>query len=164
MDEKRYNMEIWKDIKGHEEYQASNLGRIKSCKRIKERMLTTHLVGNKYLMTTLFIDGKSKTFSVHQLVAMAFLNHTPCGMGLVVNHINNIKTDNRVDNLEIITQRENTYTHHKGTSKYKGVSWDKSRDNWRAEITIDYKKIRLGRFKCELAASAAYNSALSMLV
>ena len=51
--------------------------------------------------------NKTQQKSVHQLVAMAFLNHIPCGHKLVVNHINMIKTDNRVENLELITQQEN---------------------------------------------------------
>ena len=163
MEEIRYNMEIWKDIKGCEGYKASSLGRIKSFKRKKERLLTSHLGARGYLIISLFINGKQKGYTVHQLVAMAFLNHTPNGQVLVVNHINNIKTDNRVDNLEVITQRQNTYTHYKGTSKYKGVSWDKSRNNWMASITVNNKKTNLGRFKCELEAATAYNNALSML-
>lgn len=48
-----------------------------------------------------------KTFRVHQLVAMAFLSHKQSGMKLVINHINKIRNDNRLFNLEILTQKEN---------------------------------------------------------
>ena len=47
-------------------------------------------------------------YKVHQLVAMAFLQHVPDGMNLVIDHINGDKQDNRVENLRIVTQKKNT--------------------------------------------------------
>ena len=47
---------------------------------------------------------------------MAFLNHKPNGNKLVVDHINNVKTDNRLSNLQIITQRKNTSKDRTGGS------------------------------------------------
>jgi ribosomal protein L15E len=72
---------------------------------------------------------------------MAFLNHTPCGYKIVVDHIdNNIKTDNRLENLQLITQRENVSKDIKNTSsKYIGVCWHKKAKKWRSSIQINGK-------------------------
>ena len=88
-----------------------------------------------------------------------FLNHKP-NKEFVVDHINNIKLDNRLENLQLITQRENSSKDRKGTSVYRGVSWAKQNKKWIAQITINKKKINLGYFTIELNASKAYNLAL----
>jgi hypothetical protein len=112
--------EVFKDIPNYEgKYQISNLGRVKSLKRIvvypdkrkdrvqDERILKTGLSSKRYLSVSLWKNGKPRTKLIHVLIAEAFLNHKPCGMKLVVDHINAIKTDNRLDNLQLITNREN---------------------------------------------------------
>ena len=164
--------EIWKDIPEYEGlYQVSNLGNVKSLKRVvyqsnghrqtvRERILKAGIDVYGYLIVRLSKYGKLRTFTVHKLVAMVFLNHTPCGMKMVVNHIDNNPTNNRVSNLEIISQRDNSYTHHIGTSKYKGVCWNSARNKWMADIRINGKKKYLGLFENELDASQAYQNKL----
>ena len=155
-------MEEYRNIKGYEDYQISNLGNVKSFKCGKERVLKliSHSVG--YLVVGLSKEKKPKTFQVHQLVAMAFLNHKPCGHKLVVNHIDFNKTNNNVNNLEIITQRKNTNKKHlNSTSKYIGVSWNKRDKKWRADIWINGKLKYLGYFTNELKAAESYKTALN---
>lgn len=105
-------MEIWKDIPGyHGKYQVSNEGRVRSLPQYNlrtTRILKPGKSKNGYYRVSLSSAAKRKSFLVHQLVAMAFLNHKPNGHSLVVDHINNISTDNRLENLQIITLRENT--------------------------------------------------------
>lgn len=159
--------EIWKDVKDYEGvYQVSNLGRVKSLKR-KYRLNDKIMKGGKstsdYIKVTLCKDSNQKLKKVHQLVAIAFLGHIPCGNNLVVDHINTIKTDNHLDNLQIITHRENCSKDKKGSSKYTGVSWYKRCNKWQAIININGQNKPLGYFKTELEASEAYQSKLKTI-
>tara|TARA_R110000764_G_scaffold187293_2_gene272692 strand:+ start:389 stop:877 length:489 start_codon:yes stop_codon:yes gene_type:complete len=155
-------IEEFKDIPNHEGlYQVSNLGRVKSFKGKTERILKPTASKGCYLHVGLNKDGKRKTIRVHQLVAMAFLGHTPCGHKLVVNHKNFIRYDNRAENLELDTARNNTNQKHlKSSSEYVGVNWSKSREKWMASIHINGKTKYLGVFTCEIKASKAYENAL----
>ena len=159
-------MEEFRDIKGHEgSYQVSNLGRVKSLNFNKERILRGGQGSGGYLTVSLFKDGKQKTRRVHKLVAEAFLNHKPCGHKLVVNHINFIRHDNRADNLELDTNRNNCNRKHlKSSSEYTGVSWNKKSNIWIASIKINGKQKHLGSFTDELEASKAYQKALSEII
>jgi len=162
--------EIFKDVKGYEGiYKVSNLGNVKSMERIsnggyyrvKEKILNKHKNKAGYEYVGLYLEGKSTTRTVHQLVAIAFLNHIPNGYNLIVDHIDNNPSNNRVDNLQITTPRENTSKDKKeGTSKYTGVCWAKNANKWLSCIRIEGKKVHLGLFKCELAAAKAYNDKL----
>lgn len=99
-------MEIWKDIKGYEGlYKVSNLGRIKSFKTSKTKVLTNQPDSRGYLQIGLIKDKKRKNFKVHRLVAEAFIENKFNKPH--VNHINEDKMDNRSVNLEWVTQSEN---------------------------------------------------------
>lgn len=91
---------------------------------------------------------------------MAFLYHVPNGMGIVVDHKDNIKTNNFDFNLQLITQRLNTSKNTKSSSKYPGVHWNKINNNWRAQIRINGKAIHLGSFDTEEEAAQAYQQKL----
>ena len=158
--------EIWKDVPGFEGmYQVSDLGNVKSLKFGKERLLKQATDSTGYLNVSLYKEGKRKGFKAHVLVAMAFLNHVPCGHRLVVDHIDNDKMNNSLDNLQVITNRENLSKDKKGgSSKYVGVSWSKRDKRWRAEIRINGKYKFLGYFDDEVLASEAYQEALKDLL
>lgn len=166
--------EIWKDIPNYEGYyQVSNLGNVKSLarfnnlgKRVKERVLK-NLVNttNGYLVVNLSKIGLVKTKQIHQLVAEAFLNHSKKGHKLVVNHKNFNRQDNRLENLEIITNRENTNKKHKKSkSKYIGVTWHKRVNKWTAQILYKRKNIHLGCFNNEIDAHNAYQNKLKEIL
>jgi len=161
-------LEIWKDIPEYKGiYQVSNLGNIKSLNYRglnKESILKQSVCHSGYEFVVLYNKTKRKTRSVHQLVCEAFLNHKPCGHKLVVNHINHIKTDNRLCNLEIITQRENASKKNiQTTSEFVGVYYYKKHKKWSSSIWVGKKIVYLGFFDNELEASQYYKNALISL-
>ena len=159
-------IEEWEDILGYEGlYKVSNLGNIKSLKFQKEKVLKLQTNTKGYFIVNLYKNKKMKSHQIHQLVAIAFLNHVPCKMELVINHINFDKKDNKVSNLEIVTNRENSNRKHlKSTSKYTGVSFEKDRNKWVAQIKINGNRVLLGRFSNEIDASNAYQSKLKEII
>jgi len=166
-------LEYWIPVKGYEGlYEISNIGNVRSMLRtvisskgilmtFKARNLKTLLHPTGYLVTQLSINGDSKAQYIHKLMAKSFLNHNPNGNKIVVDHINNIKTDNRIENLQIITQRENVSKDKKGSSKYTGVSFHKGSGVFRARINLGNKAIFLGNFNNEYEAHLAYQKELS---
>ena len=105
--------EEWKDILGFEGlYQASNFGRIKSLERIdalghrlKEKILKPSRNQYGYYLISLYKNSIQKVYLVHRLVWEAFNRQIP--EGYEVNHINEIKSDNRLSNLNLMTHKEN---------------------------------------------------------
>lgn len=110
-------MEVWKDIEGYEGlYQVSNIGRVKSlekyvpgkngCKQVRrERILNCSVNGSGYPHFSIYKDGVVKTVLVHRIVASAFLDN-PLQLP-EVNHIDGDKTNNRSENLEWCTEKQN---------------------------------------------------------
>ena len=113
--------EIWKDIKGYEGlYQVSNLGRVKSIEKYflrkykntirpyskPSKILKPFPTRTGYLLVKLTKEKKEKSFQVHRLVAITFIPNPENKPQ--VNHINGVKTDNYITNLEWVTAKENT--------------------------------------------------------
>jgi hypothetical protein len=97
-------MEVWRNIEGYEGlYQVSNIGRVKSLKGEIEKMISISIKETGYHRVTLIKDSVCKRKYVHVLVAEAFIGKSD----LEVNHINGIKSDNRVENLEWVTKSDN---------------------------------------------------------
>ena len=107
------NKELWKPIEGYEGlYEVSNLGRVKSLERfdrlgrkVKEKLLKPKKTENGYLRVNLCKNGIKKPFYVNRLVYSAFVEEIP--EGLQVNHIDENKENNSVENLNLMTPKEN---------------------------------------------------------
>lgn len=159
--------EIWRDIKGYENhYQVSNHGNIISVKNGKKLTLKPWIDDKGYFRVHLSKSNKKTYKKIHKLVAEAFLNHKSSGMKLVVDHIDWNKLNNNVNNLQLITNRENASKdqfRHNRTSNFVGVSWDKHRRKWLSEIKIDNSKKHLGRFENETDAAKAYQNELNKI-
>ena len=113
--------EIWKPIKEFEGYyEVSNMGRVRSLnyKRTGKKKILKNIEDYKgYLEVGLTKNGKRKQFKVHRLVAEAFIpnpENKPC-----IDHINTVKSDNRVENLRWVTYKENS-NNEKTLEKFKG--------------------------------------------
>src|SRR5690554_6369469 len=105
--------EIWKDVPDYESYQVSNLGRVKTKYRVfkrsnnikltvKSKIKVSHYSKEGYEIVSLSKNNKTHNKQIHQLVAIAFLGHKPCGFDLVVDHIDEDKSNNHVSNLQIL--------------------------------------------------------------
>ena len=168
-------MEEWKSIPGYEElYQVSSFGSVRSlCQNIfgkkvfKLRLLKSPISGSGYMLVGLYKNKSRKNFLVHQLVAMAFLNHKPNGKVDLIDHKDNNPLNNKLDNLQVTTSRVNNTKDRKNkTSKYIGVSLKKDRlytnKKWEASINIGGANFGIGYFLTEYEASLVYNKALEL--
>ena len=108
--------EVWRDIAGYEGmYQVSDLGRVRSLKYGKVRVLKPNKNKYGYLVVGLSKENKRKTVKVHRLVASAFIPNDDDSK-TQINHRNEDKTENKVSNLEWCTAQYNlTYNdlHHR---------------------------------------------------
>jgi len=151
--------EVWKSVIGYEDlYEISSFGRLRSKKdgRIKER--TPNEDG--YVKITLRKENGVETRFIHIFVAEAFLEKKA---GCVINHIDGDKTNNRVENLEYVSRRENATHFFASRKPHTGASYCKKSNKWRSQISTDGKRKWLGDFSTPEEASAAYRGALRAL-
>lgn len=179
-----YNMEtiteIWLPIVGYEDrYQVSNTGKVKAIARmefmpwqkthrkINERTMRIYQKDNKYLFVTLSDGGGRKTQRpryIHRLVAQSFIGNIP--KGYVVNHLDGNVLNNCVENLEIVSQRDNCLhglNKRKKSSKYPGVHLERKTGKWKVMARTGDKKLYLGKFNSEDAAYEVYKSFVESL-
>ena len=166
--------EIWKDIKDYEDnYQVSNFGNIRSKERkaptknpdvmrtIKAQERKTFHNKKGYKTVVLTKDNKSKTFTVHQLVAQAFLPDFIKGM--TINHIDGVKDNNLITNLELSNNQHNQLhavkyglRAKKSSSKYHNVFYIKNPravKKWASSINHNGKSIGFKSFHTEEEAA-----------
>lgn len=125
----------WKDVPGFEGlYHVSDCGQVKSCERVtgngkgyiqKERILKPRLCRNGYHRVGLHKEGNRKSFLVHRLVALAFLEGDN---SLTVNHIDEDKTNNHVSNLEYLSNGDNTRAWNKNNPERMSKSIKKAKE------------------------------------
>tara|TARA_R110000782_G_C14526454_1_gene381780 strand:+ start:41 stop:550 length:510 start_codon:yes stop_codon:yes gene_type:complete len=160
----RLGIEVWKDVpeyKGH--YQVSNLGNVINIKFNKIKYIK-YLNGKGRYAVTLYknnIPSHNRRISV--LVAQAFLNHKRCGHKLVVDHIDNNKLNDKLYNIQVITNRENLTKDKTNKTGYTGVYKCTNGKSFFSEIRIGKTRKYLGRFKTPKEASQAYKKELNKI-
>jgi hypothetical protein len=111
-----------------------------------------------YQQCVITVEGKKKSFLKHRLM---YLSQNPSwdildgSQDNSIDHINRTKTDNSVDNLRLVTQRQNQYNR----DNTKGYYWNKGRKVFQGQIVVNGKKKFLGSFEKEEDARAAYLAA-----
>lgn len=167
--ELRLQDERFKPVAGYEAYyEVSNYGVVRSLDRTiitsakqvyvkKGRVLKFFTGRDGYSYIDLKVNNTKKRYPVHQLVWDTFSGIPRTHPNsIVVDHKNEVKTDNRYCNLQLLSKRDNaikcqTHGHLPGCSKYKG--------RWQARITINGKEKHLGRFDTQEEANAKYMEA-----
>lgn len=152
-------MEIWKDVPGYEgRYKVSSAGRVVGKRSGLKNEAWFMLASNKhefgYLRYCLFLGSTPKIFYAHQLVAMAFLNHKRNGYNSVVDHIDSNPSNNCVENLRVISQRDNATRGMKNKTGYTGVA--KKGKKYVASAQIHGKATSIGSFNTAKDAGKAY--------
>jgi len=155
-------VQVWKDIPGYDGYQISSLGRVKSFKRdkVNGRLLKHSNNGDGYSIVKLCNNEGCINKVIHKLMQLSF----KLSIYGVVDHINGIRSDNRLSNLRVGTIRDNNSnrTSHRN-GRLVGTTYDKDRDTWRSLIYTDGSQIYLGTFETEQLAHERYNLALSRI-
>ena len=152
------NSEQWAAIDGYKNYQVSWWGRVRNAKT--GRILKGSLSPNGYPAVGLSKNGKPKTHYIHQLVAHEWAANPE--QKRCVDHIDGSRDNNHWNNLRYATHSENLMNKRgylNTSSKYKGVSWDKTRGKWVVRIKVAGVYKNMGLFEIEEEAAVAYNNA-----
>lgn len=160
--------EIWKDVVGYEgHYAISSIGRVKSLSRVKltpnsffisqEIILKYQINKGGYIKVILLKNAQPKTFLVHRLMGIAFLENSENLPE--INHKNMVRSDNTIENLEWVSKRENKthgFMDANTINNHVGVYYEKRYNKWVAVIWADGKAKYIKSFKDENDAHDAY--------
>ncbi len=154
--------EIWKQIPGYEGlYEVSNLGRVKSTKRNGTRggVRSLQISPAGYPRLTLNNTYKAKVWNIHKLMQLAF----DMGEG-IVDHINRDRSDNRLENLRIVTARENALNSSSNNKLPGAYHFPRNKKKpWMSKIMIEGKEVYLGYYETAEEASEVYMEKLKTL-
>ena len=150
------NLQQWMQVSEFPNYMVSSHGRVMNIKTFK--VLKPQNNRDDYLYVDLYSNVKTSRKKIHRLVAEAFilnLTDLPC-----VDHKDRNSLNNHLSNLRWCTRKENNQNkskHKNGTSIYKGVCFNKSKNKWIARIYQNDQQIHLGYFTNESEAGRAYD-------
>lgn len=143
-------------------YSATVCGKIISERR--QIILRPDFNSKVYFWLYLYCNGKRKRHMVHRLVGAAFGLIELTDPKQQIDHIDNDRLNNCLENLRAATSSNNNAWGPKlnratNKSGYRGVHWAKAREKWRAQITFECKNKHLGYFNEKLDAARAYDKA-----
>jgi hypothetical protein len=154
--------EQWKDVPGYKgDYKISNMGRVKSFRQSRKgKILKERYDARGYVQYILCYNTARTSYKGHHLVWDNFGEGERNGRIINVDHIDEVKDNNNINNLQLLTNRENLakgFLKNKNkSSKYTGVYKPKKSTLFQAYITINKKHIYLGSFDYEYDAYMAY--------
>ena len=144
-------MEVWKKIKGFENYEISNEGRLKSLHFGKEIFRKSKPTKQGYVRFALCKNGKQFIFLAHRLVAEAFIENPE--KKLCVNHKDENKANNNVLNLEWVTHKENNNFGTRGNRIAKGLFKKVCKIDENGKVIQNYKSIEEASKKNNVSTS-----------
>ena len=155
--------EIWKKLPTFNNHLISTHGRLKNITTNKILLGTKDEKG--YMRYNLTYNKKQRRGKIHRLMLLAFPCYFIYMKGTQIDHIDGNKGNNKITNLRLCTNQENQWNSrsYKGKSKYKGVSYRKDNNKWRAIIYYNKKPINLGQYNTEKEAAEAYNKKAKIL-
>ena len=152
--------EEFKDITGYEGlYQINRKGEVKSLERYNEagHLIKEKILKNRsslgYKRVLLYKNKKNKNFKIHVLLFKTFVCEYD-NMYLEIDHINNIRSDNRLENLRLVSKRNNM--NNRSDQSEFGVGVRKFCNNYQTRININKKNTYIGRFNTHDEASNKY--------
>jgi len=164
--------EEWRPVVGCEGlYEASDLGRVRSIdrtietiygvrRRLKGMVLKPCKNPRGYLHVGLNKNGNRLGLRVHQIIARAFMGKSD----LTIDHINGDKLDNRIENLEYVSQRENVCRYYRKNKELPiGVGYSRATGRYTSRITANRKVRALGYFDTPKEAHEKYLEELGEL-
>jgi len=153
--------EVWINIEGYENlYKISNMGKVKSLSRevngkngsTREHVgkeLAKLISSNGYQVVRLSKEGKATTYTLHSLMAKNFLRMNLNDKTLIINHKDSNPKNNQLNNLEIVSYRENAchaQLQKTRSCEHIGVSYNKKEGKYKSSITFNGKQIGLGTY------------------
>ena len=136
------DIEIWKPVLGYETtHQVSSLGNIRNTKSMKTIKPGKCGDYGKYRVVSLYRNGIRKYFMVHRVVAAAFLGPSK----MQIDHINSDPSDNRLENLEYVTPRENIIRSIKKRGAIHNIS--KIHNKFKVKLYVEGKSFEIGCYK-----------------
>lgn len=155
---------IWKDIPGYEGLYRLNInGQIESCNKMMYKTLSpkklVKLSKNKsgYIFVNLSKRNIKQMFQIQKLMALTFAGGVPHGK--VVDHIDADKTNNNINNLQFITQRENAVKELLLKNGYVDIYQRKDNNKWRARLQLSHKRLSIGNYDTINEALLEYDKA-----
>ena len=152
-------MEFWKPVKGYEGlYEVSNYGNVMSLNYHKTGfagILTPHLGKYNECRVILSKNGIMRIKLIHRLVAEAFLPSPD--RKSIVNHINNIKTDNRVENLEWTSHRKDKQRKPRKSYSFFNKTMNLNFTGGSSELVSEFPEQKLNRMSLSLVARGKYS-------
>jgi hypothetical protein len=162
--------EIFKKVEGYNgKYAISNLGVVKRSPWVFTKPKSLNVINNNkgFDYVNLIKGERSKRIMIHELMVVSFIDpkYKP-NKNKIINHINSIKTDNRLSNIEIITALQYKNKDIKPVvklvkKKHIGVTWLRVRKKWMVEALIGGNRHYIGCYKTEQEGIEAYNKAVN---
>lgn len=140
--------EEWRAVDGFTDYMVSNMGKVKSLKWGKERVLKDRPDGSGYFQVVFCVEGKETSHKVHKLVAGAFIHNPTPDDKQLIDHIDRIRTNNTVSNLRWVNRSENMLNSHRHFGEMYGITLNgPASKKFKVQLNVSKKMTYLGCYK-----------------